>query len=332
MINQEQYTTQILLDFGMDNCNAVKTPCPTFCLTMEMCPKTDDKRWEAAKLPYCALIRKCMYLSNCMCPDISFAICKLVKFMSNYGPKHFEAAKYLLRYLQGTHGRGIIYRNLPNPYPIFTSFTDSDWAMSKGRKSISGFIMQYANGPLTWSSKQQVVVMLSLCKAEYITCSHCACQVLWLWTLFHKLGFLQTKPIPLYCDNQGTVACTHDPQSHSWMKHIDICAHFIRNSINKWLVNVHHIPSTENPVDLLTKLLYRTIYNKWLQHIAMHQDLLDNVSAPSGHRSQGGVGTWSRSTRHGHTISYFCCTIPLLFPSQSCHCIPFLFPQEYYLF
>ena len=75
MINQEQYTTQILLDFGMDNCNTIKTPCPMFHLTTAICPKTDDERQEAAKLPYCALIGKCIYLSNCMCPDILFAIC-----------------------------------------------------------------------------------------------------------------------------------------------------------------------------------------------------------------------------------------------------------------
>ena len=201
MIDQEQYMTQILSDFSMDNCNAVKTPCPMFHLMMEMCPKTDDERQEVAKLPYCALIGKCMYPLNCMRPDISFAICKLAKFMLNYGPKHFEAVKHLLQYLQEMHGRGIIYRNLPNPYPIFTSFTDSDWAMSEGHKSNSGFIMQCANGPLTWSSKQQVVVVLSSCEVEYIACSYCAHQVLWLQTLFHKLGFPQTKPTPLYCDN-----------------------------------------------------------------------------------------------------------------------------------
>ncbi len=30
MLDQEQYTTQILTEFNMDRCNAVKTPCPSF--------------------------------------------------------------------------------------------------------------------------------------------------------------------------------------------------------------------------------------------------------------------------------------------------------------
>ena len=276
MVDQEQYTIQILSDFQMEHCNAVKTPCPSFRLTSDMSPTSDEECREAAQLPYCAIVGKCMYLSNCTRPDISFAVRELAKFMSNYGHKHFEAAKHLLRYLQGTRGRGITYGNSPNPYPIFKAFADSDWAMSEGRKSVSGYIIECANGPLTWSSKQQVVVALSSCEAEYLACSHCARQVLWLRSLFEELGFPQKHPTPMYCDNQGTVACTHDPQAHSRMKHIDIRSHFIRDCVNYRLVDVHHIPGIENPADLLTKPLHRVIHQKWLLRISMHQDLPSN--------------------------------------------------------
>jgi hypothetical protein len=106
-IDQEQYTTQILADFDMQHCNAIKTPCPITQLTSAMCPTTDDECCEAGLLPYCAIIGKCMYLSNCMWPNISFTVHKLAKYMLNYGPKHFEATKHLLWYLQGTQSRGI---------------------------------------------------------------------------------------------------------------------------------------------------------------------------------------------------------------------------------
>jgi hypothetical protein len=275
----------------MQHCNAVKTPCPSFQLTASMCPSSEEEKHAAALLPYCTIVGKCMYLSNCTRPDISFAVHKLAKYMSNYGQKHYEAAKHLLRYLQGTRSRGITYGNAPNPYSIFSAFADSDWAMSDNRKSISGFIIECGNGPLTWSSKQQVVVALSSCEAEYLACSHCARQILWLRSLFYELGFTQSAPTPLYCDNQGTVACTHDPQAHSRMKHIDIRAHFIRDCVNKQLVDVHHIPGIENPANLLTKPLHRSIHLKWLTCISMHNDVNSNPanSVLTGHRSRGGV-------------------------------------------
>ncbi len=229
-----------------------------------MCPKTNVERQAAAVLPYCVIVGKCMYLSNCTRPDISFAVQELAKFVSNFGTKHFEAAKHLLRYIQGTRARGITYGNEPNPFPIFKAFADFDWAMSENRKSISRFVIECGNGPLTWSSKQQVVVALSSCEAEYIACSHCARQILWLRSLFNEISFPQRNPTPLFCDNQGTVTCTHDPQSHSRMKHIDIRAHFIRDAVNNRLIDIHHIPGTDNPADLLTKPLHRTMHLKWL--------------------------------------------------------------------
>jgi hypothetical protein len=211
----------------MQHCNAVKTPCPSFRLTASMCPSSEEEKCVAALLPYCGIVGKCMYLSTFTRPDISFTVHELAKYMSNYGQKHYEAAKHLLWYLQGTRSRGITYGNTPNPYPIFTAFTNSDWAMSDNRKLVSGFLIECGNGPLTWSSKQQVVVALFSCKAEYLACSHCTCQILWLHSLFYKLGFTQNALTPLYYDNQGTIACMHDPQAHLRMKHIDIRAHFI---------------------------------------------------------------------------------------------------------
>jgi hypothetical protein len=119
MIDQSQFISTILREFRMHQCKSIHTPCPKWCLTSDMSPKTDDEREEAALLPFQAIIGKCMYLSTCICPDISYAVWELARFMSNYGTKHFKAAKHLLRYLQGMHLRGIIYGNTNNLSPTF---------------------------------------------------------------------------------------------------------------------------------------------------------------------------------------------------------------------
>ena len=286
MLDQEQFIVTILRQFGMEHCNPAHTPLPKWRLTSDMSPQSDSERDAVASLPYCAIVGKCMYLSTCTRPDITYAIRELARFMSNYGQKHFEAAKHLLRYLQGTRSRGIIYGNIDSTVPVFRAFADSDWAMSESRKSVSGFIIECANGPLSWSSKQQAIVALSSCEAEYISCTHCARQVIWLRSLFHELGFPQTQPTTLYCDNQGTVACTHDPHSHSRMKHIDLRQHFIRACVNNRIIDVHHIPGIHNPADLLTKPLERVTHQKWLAliRVDIDQSALQTVSC-----SRGGV-------------------------------------------
>ena len=263
-LDQEQFVIRILREFGMEFCNPTVTPCPKWRLTSDMCPSSDIERQNASCLPYCAVVGKCMYLSTCTRPDISYAVRELARFMSNYSEKHFEAAKHLLRYLQGTRSRGLVYGNTPSTYPIFRAFADSDWAMSEGRRSVSGFVIECGGAPVAWSSKQQAIVALSSCEAEYLSCAHCVRHIIWFRSLFQELGFNQKQPTVLYCDNKGTVTCTHDPHSHSQMKHIDIRAHFIRDCVNKELIDVHHVPGTENPSDLLTKPLNKFIHEKWL--------------------------------------------------------------------
>jgi len=93
-----------------------------------------------------------MYLANCTWPDISYAICELAKFMSNYGMKHYKATKHLLWYLQGMQSQGLTYGNSPNPYPLFKAFADLDWAMSEGWKSVSGFLIKCGGSIIAWSS------------------------------------------------------------------------------------------------------------------------------------------------------------------------------------
>lgn len=273
-LDQHAYTVSILHDTNMDLCNVVHTPMqPNTCYSSNMCPQTDTEKAEIQKtFPYTFIVGKCMYLSTCMCPDISYTVRELARFMSNYSEAHIQAAKHLLRYLQGTRSHGLLLGQVDSLYPMFHAMCDSDWGMGDARKSISGFVVMMGDSPLSWSSKQQVVVALSLCEAEYLAAMHCAQEVLWFRNLFSELSFPQHSATTVFCDNQGTVLCTHDPHGHTRMKHIDIRAHFICNCVNKKLIDIIHIPGTSNIIDLFTKPLHCVIHKCWTQLLRLDSD------------------------------------------------------------
>jgi hypothetical protein len=280
MLDQHRYVVSILKQYKMDTCNSLPTPGPAEPLTTAMCPQNDEDREAMTQPPfnqYTGVVGKCMYLANCTRPDIAYTVRELARFMSNYGKSHYYAAKKLLRYLQGTRSRGIVYGDVADPSPIFRAFADSDWAGSENRKSISGYLIECGGGPIAWSSKQQLTVATSSCEAEYVACAHCARQTIWLRALFAELGFPQNDASPLLCDNRGAVACSHDPHSHSRMKHIDITEHFIRDCVNRGVIDVQHIPGVENPADLLTKSLTNLTHTKWVNRIRLNiqQEMLE---------------------------------------------------------
>jgi hypothetical protein len=270
-LDQERYTSDILDPYGMSNCNSVSVPM-TERLSENDCPKTQEEIIESNKLPYKELVGKLMYLATCTRRDIAFAVRELAKSMSNYGLAHWRAAKHLLRYLLGTKPYGIYLGNIDEPSPLFKAFTDSDWAQSEMRKSVCGYVIIMGGGPIAWSSKQQSIVALSSCEAEYVATTHIAKTVLWLRSLAHELGFSQYDATTTFCDNQGTIACTHGPQHHSKMKHIDLRFHFIRDCVQKRQIDVIYVPRTENVADLFAKPLNRIMHRRWVDLLGLDRD------------------------------------------------------------
>lgn len=74
--------------------HSIKTSCLSYQLTSDLCPRNEEEQHSVAKLPYCTMVGKCMYLTNCTHPDIAFAVQELAKFMTNYRSKHYEAMKH----------------------------------------------------------------------------------------------------------------------------------------------------------------------------------------------------------------------------------------------
>lgn len=264
-IDQKSYIQSILRDVGFKNCNPVHTPMdPGQRLAPQTAPLTPEEQAIVDSFPYGAIVGKCMYLSTCSRPDISYTVRELAGYMVNHGPTHISAAKHLLRYLKGTQSHGVTLGSTNVVYPMIRALSDSDWGMSDSRKSISGFLIMMGDSPLSWSSKQQNVIALLSCEAEYLASTHCTREILWFRNFFAELLFPQTSPTSLFCDNQGTIACTHDPHAHRKMKHISIREHFIRDCINKWRIDVIYISNKENIADLLTKPLHRTLHTRWI--------------------------------------------------------------------
>jgi len=81
----------------------------------------------------------------------------------------------------------------------------------------------------------------------------------------------------VYCDtitedNQGAIAIAHNPVDHARTKHIDIRYHFVREAVQKRLVELKYCSSREMTADVLTKPLSKEQFEK-LPH-AMGMDFL----------------------------------------------------------
>ena len=98
------------------------------------------------------------------------AVSKLSKFNNNPGKEHWSAVKRVFRYLKGTKATKLLYKN--DNHDHFEHFSDSDLESDVDeRRSVTGYVTIFQNGTVSWSTKHQPTLALSLTEAEYMALS-----------------------------------------------------------------------------------------------------------------------------------------------------------------
>jgi hypothetical protein len=95
---------------------------------------------------------------------------------------------------------------------------------------------------------------LSTAEAEYVAAGQCCAQILWMRQTLRDFGYNLSK-VPLLCDNESAIRLADNPVEYSRTKHIDIRHHFLRDHQQKCDIDIYHISTENQLVDIFTKLL-----------------------------------------------------------------------------
>ncbi|KAI3813961.1 hypothetical protein L1987_18697 [Smallanthus sonchifolius] len=89
-------------------------------------------------------------------------------------------------------------------------------------RSQSGHVFTLNGGAITWKSSKQKVVAQSTTESEYIAASEATQEAAWTKKFITDHGVVSsiTKPIEIFCDNNGAIAQAKEPRTHQRTKHI----------------------------------------------------------------------------------------------------------------
>eukprot|EP00253_Pinus_taeda_P016145 PITA_16145 len=159
-LSQAKYVKGLLEKFRMDPCKPAPEP-----LHYNIKLQYEDGSKVADATLYRQLVGSLIYLTTTR-PNLAYAVSVLSQFMSNPLESHWNATKNVLRYLQ-----------------------DSDWAGNvDDHRSITGYAFSLGSRVITWSSKKQNTVSLSLAEVEYQAMCAATCEAVWLWRLLYDVG------------------------------------------------------------------------------------------------------------------------------------------------
>jgi hypothetical protein len=252
-LSQHAYINSILRCYNFNELKPLLSPMDPFIQLMSnQSPATTAEHVIMHNKPYHEAVGTLNWAALTTCPDIAFAVATVACFTMNPGISHWEAIKYIFRYLNGTHNLWLTYGETRQ---VLEGYANADGSMAKDRHAITGYVFLIDGGAIFWSSKRQEIVSLSTTKSKYITVMHRMKEVLWLCSLLSKV-FQPIKPLTtLFSDNQAAISLTWDHQYHALTKHINVHYHFIQWVIEQGSLCLIYCPTNDMVTNTLTKAL-----------------------------------------------------------------------------
>eukprot|EP00253_Pinus_taeda_P015599 PITA_15599 len=201
---------------------------------------------------YRQLVGALMFLVNSH-PNICFAVNTLSQHMVEPHHSHWIGAKNLLRYLRGTITRGLRYTVGD---VRLLGYTDADWTGSVvDWKNTSGCYFSLGSASISWMSKKQKSVALSITEAEYIAANHS-------WVEIHYQR----------CETTWSgIRLSENPVFHDRSKHIDIKYHYIRDMVQRGAIRLQHIGTDEQVADIFTEPLRKVKFPTFRERLGVVQ-------------------------------------------------------------
>jgi hypothetical protein len=139
-----------------------------------------------SRVPYSSTIDSLMYEMICTRLDIAHVVAVVSRYMNNLGKEHWEAVKWILRYLRGTSTHALCFGGSNT---FLQGYVDSDMEGDKDNKrSTTGYVFTIGGTIISWISKLQKVVALSTTEAEYVVATEASKEMIWLQRFMEELG------------------------------------------------------------------------------------------------------------------------------------------------
>ncbi|KAL4035066.1 Retrovirus-related Pol polyprotein from transposon TNT 1-94 [Cucumis melo var. makuwa] len=125
---QKTYTNKVLCRFNMANSKVTTPLAQHIKISARDSPKDPTDRQAMSYVSYSNATGSLMYLMVCTRPDLAHSSSIVNRYMGNPGKIHWEATKWVFRYLVGTENRGLLYKP-PKDFKLrVRGFVDANFA------------------------------------------------------------------------------------------------------------------------------------------------------------------------------------------------------------
>ncbi|CAI7774993.1 unnamed protein product [Closterium sp. NIES-53] len=197
-----------------------------------------------------------MCLMTCTRPDLAYPLSLLARYVApgRHRKVHWDAAKWVLRYLCSTSGMGLV---LGGRGPVvLTGHVDASWVDdSATQRSSQGYTFSLGSGSVSWWSTGLSLVLSSSCEAEIYAGAMAAQELRCLTYLLTGLGEQPRSPPVLYVDNKAMIALCQEHRLEHRTKLIALRYFLARELQQRGQLRLAYVATRANTAYIFTKAL-----------------------------------------------------------------------------
>jgi hypothetical protein len=276
-ITQTAKAEDLIETHGMVDCNPVSSPYRSGYTIDKIADnglQVEHKNQLVTK--YQSLVGGLLWLQRKSRPDIAAVTHLLAQRSLNPSAGHYEAAKRVLAYLQGTLDRGIRFTqggslvSINVAFPIRNGiYTDANWGPQdashpkdgemiriKDAQSLLGHVVMRMGGPICWGCMRETTTMsLSSCESEIYATNEGTKSALNVRNLLIDLQVPEAAlTMPLWNDNRGCVDWTKGMSVSKKLQHINMRELSVLRLYQRLgYVSMQHIEGKKSVADIFTK-------------------------------------------------------------------------------
>lgn len=123
-------------------------------------------------------------------------------------------------------------------------------------------------------SKKQITIAYLSTEAEYIAALEASKELLWIDFLLKKLCPPDIYPIPLYCNNQGSILPAKNQKKYQQTQYIDVDYQYIGENKQACNINIIYLPSGQVILDRLSHEWTSTKVKLFIKPIGLQRNYL----------------------------------------------------------
>ena len=163
-MNQGKYVADVLKQFGMKDCKAVRTPLD---VNSKLVKLTEEYALEAQLMTdvlHKQVVGLLMYAMIATWPNLGYPISCVSQHMPRPGSLHWVAMKKIMRYLKGTCDVKLC---LKGDNIVLSGYCNADYARdTNDQRSTMGYMFKVDLEAVSWNSKHQTTMATSTVEVE----------------------------------------------------------------------------------------------------------------------------------------------------------------------